>query len=948
MKFNQDDLKKIIYDPASTQQYVLDKLENYYGGKINIVDPSNPFIFLLEANAMINSSTLQEFNTNIRKLYPIMATKKEDLYHHLVTSDLSNIFAVPGSATFGFYINIEKLKLNGNVNDDYYQTVIPKHTVINVNDVDFTLMNDIEIKYYKTDQYYIKIIGNENDLAIEDTNLIPGNIINNTDGSNWLYFELELKQLKIIKYEDLIVPSQPFYKKYPLEDKYVYIEAYSYNNITNDYSKLDITYSQFYYNPNNPTLYVIVGDNEIITEIPGIYLINNTISKKVLTNIYTTKGQIDMNLEKLDINDFNINYSKVDKIGNISSIPIFVKALTNTYGGRDEIDFQTLKEMVIQHTTGNNDLPITYPEIKNKINQLGLNINYTNDNIVNRKYTVYKDFDNLGYNVNGLIDIYSKKYPIQPLNIDNYYIKNYENSIIVNPFSVFEYNPDDDSLRILNKTEISELENRAINADITGINNKKYVYNIYKYIIDTKDVISTRAYDINTVLKIDNIKNIEINNDISSSNFISNRTIYREQDDYYIKFNLINLDNLDGLDLTDLKIQIGLLDSNKTSYFYYEGNIIKDETGIYGLVKITTDGYIDNDDNIVITNPLNNIIKTKIPINTETIMVIYTNNQIADIKPYGNINTYLYNSNNKIGLYKEEFNINLATRLEYLYTNTIMTYTPRKYKTYIEDVYLTYTEDVYKTDEYGIVLEPIDIDEDGTPDDFQPVILHKKGDLVLDSGGNPILLHKAGDLMLDENNNPIIDKVYGIMYTTDLVLLDYEFKLSNKIDYINYRQAIYKELTNLSTTVLENINKKLLDNTTILYKPKDNLNKVKLLVNNIVKTTPLLISPMVTIYSSEYVTNNNAILEIEKIVKLELQQGLRSSSRLSDISDSILSKLGDTFLSVTISNTDTLGNIGYKKYTEDSSRLIIKKNLRVDEINNIYVDLDVKINIVKI
>ena len=948
MKFNQDDLKKLIYDPASTQNYVLDKLEEYYGSKLNIVDPSNPFIFLLEANASINSATLQEFNTNIRKLYPIMATSKEDLYHHLVTSDLTNIFAVPGRAVFGFYINVEKLKANGDSVNNYYKTIIPKYTSINVNNTQFTLMNDIEVKYYNTGQYYIKLIGNENELSSIDTDLIPANLIKNSDGSTWLYFELELQQLKITKYEDIIIPSQPYYKKYHVEDKYVYLSAYTYSNIIKDYTKLDITYSQFYYNPNKPTLYVIAGDNEVITEIPGIYLINNTISKKVITYIYTTKGNIDMNLEKLDINDFSINYSNVDTVGNISSIPIFVKALTNIYGGKDETDFETLKEMVIKHTTGNNDLPITYPEIKNKLSQLGLNVNYTNDTIINRKYTVYKDIDSLGHNVNALMDVYNKEFPIQPNSIDNYYIKKYDDSIILNPFSVFEYNMVDDSIKILTKDEISNLED---NNDIAVINNddtKKYSYNIYKYIIDTENTISTRAYDINTVLNINNIKNIEINSDINATGFITNRSLYRTEDTYYLRFDIGNIDNLNGINITDFKVQVGLLDSNKTTYFYYDGNIIKDETGIYGLVEIKTDGYIDEDDNIVIIEPLNNVIKTKIPINTDAIMVLYTDIQTTDIKPYENLNNYLYIKTNKIAVYKEEFNINLATRLKYLYTNTNITYTPRKYKTYEEDVYLTYQEDIYKTDEYGIVLEPIDEDNDGTPDDFKPVILHKKGDLVLDDDGNPILLHKKGDIVLDENNNPVIDDVYGITYTTNLLLLDYEFKLANKIDYIEYRQSVYKELTDLSTIVLENINRKLLDNTIVLYKPKDRLNKVKLLVNNIVKTTPLLITPTVTIYSTEYIADANTVNNIEKLVKLELQKGLRNSNRLSDISNSILEQLGDTFLSVNISDTDTLGNIGYKKYTDDSGRLIIKKNLKIDNTNNTYVDLDVKVNIVKI
>jgi len=946
MKLTPDELKQAIYDPASTQAFVLDRLSSYFNGNLNIVDPTNPFIFLLETNAVINSSTLQEFNQNIRKLYPIMATCKEDLYHHLVTSDLTNIFATPSRAVFGFYINIEKLKVNGNVTDSYYQTTIPKYTSITTNNVEFTLLNDIDIKYYKTGQYYVKIMTNTNDLSYQNTDLVTANIIKDQDGTTWLYFELELQQLKLTKYENILVPHQPFYKQLPITDKYVYLEAYTYFNNINQISKLNITYSQFYYNPDVPTLYVMPGESNVIIELPGLYIINDMVSKKIDTYLYTTKGNINLNLEKLDSNEFNISFNNADSVGTISSIPIIVKAITNLYGGKDETTFEELKNMVIQHTTGTNKLPITQPQIEEKVKELGLKVNDTNDTIIDRKYTVYKDIDNLGFNIDAYMDIYSKKYNIHPNTIDNYYIKQIGSSLIVNPFSVFEYDTDTNDIRILSKNEVDELENNTNIIDVIScVNNKKYVYTIYKYIIDTDNTVETRTYDINNTLTISNIENIEINPHVNSNGLIANRILTREQDNYYIKFEITNMSSLSQFKLDNIKVEIGLLDSTKTTYFYYTGNIVKENNGIYGIVKIPSNGYIDNDDNIVITNPLNPILETKIPINTQVNMVLYISASDTDIAPYENLNKYLYQPQGKVALYKEEFNINFATRLKYLYTNTGITYTPRKYKKYQEDVYLRYKDNVYKTDQYGIVLEPVN---DGNDKDVQPVILHKEGDLVLDQNGDPIILHHKGDIVLDDNGNPVIDPVYGIMYTIDLLLLDYEFKLSTELPYIQYRQQVYKTLTDLTTNVLEKVNNLLLDNTVILYKPKDSLNKVKLNINNTIKTTPLIITPVITIYTTEYITDSATIENIQHTAKLILQEGLRNEDRLSDISTQILQTLGDTFISVNITNTDTLGNIGYKRYTPDSSRLVIKKILKLDKTNAMYTDLDVVVDIVKI
>ena len=88
------------YNPSLMQRVILDTLTDVTNGKINIVDPTNPFVFLLESSVVNTSLFIQENYVNLRRQYPVLAQTSEDLYLHMCDKDYISRFSTPSRGVF--------------------------------------------------------------------------------------------------------------------------------------------------------------------------------------------------------------------------------------------------------------------------------------------------------------------------------------------------------------------------------------------------------------------------------------------------------------------------------------------------------------------------------------------------------------------------------------------------------------------------------------------------------------------------------------------------------------------------------------------------------------------------------------------------------------------------------------------------------------------------------
>lgn len=936
------DLQNLLYDPTAIQNQLLSYLSNTIDTEsIDIPDPSNPFTFLMESNALSTTAALNEISYQMRKLYPILATTKEELYHHLTMNEVNDIFTTPSKATYAFYIHRNSLKSSGYRHGNYVEIVIPRFTKITINELTFTLLNDISIREYDSGSLFVRELGNNKTLGKQDTTVLESGFVFDGNKEEWILFSVELSEITVHNIVDTVITSSAFISEIPITDKYVDVSVKSMMK-SNKIEELNKTYSNFVYDPNYPTAYVKPLENSVLINIPILYINNQSIKGNIDITLFTSKGVIKEPIDKYSMEDFLIEFYNVGSTpltAPLNSITIYAKAVTQTYGGRDEIDFETLKEKVINHTTGNNIIPVTDEEIVEAANRLDYTIRYDNDSLLKREYVVSKPLGDLGYDVPILADVFMEKFKITEEAVDNKYIRRYNKSIVINPFTVFKLEENTNNLSFLKEEELLNISNLKVDKLIIDINSNRLFYTIYKYVIDYEEELLVRAYDLNQPA-ISNVRDNLLNNNTASTLYITDRSVTREQDNFIIDFQIASDNDFKEINKEYLNIELKLYKNNSNIPIYYYGTVYEEDNILKGKVTIETTGYIDKDNKISLQNFTSNVNVVNLDLECDMRIIIYSIDSALSVNKT-DLTNELYEPENKVALYRENATITLGYYLKYLYTNYTSIYTERKYKRYEEDVLLRYREDVYLTDEDGVVFTYTDTDAD-------MVILHHKGDPVLDDDGNTIILHHKGEVMLDEDNNPIIDDIYGIEHLVSLLLLEYQFKVSSNPITKLYMTDLYKRLTDMATVELIYLNKTLLDNTKISYKPYNNLKDVKLKMSNVSYTSKNFVSPVVKLY----VTRSDITLEeynnYLNIISLTLQDGIRKNQKISDIENRIENIIGENVTSVKFSGLDDLEDLDIKSYDTNSSQIVLNKVLGLDDVGTTSVKSDIELKLIKI
>ena len=936
-----EEMRPYILDPNLIQAKSMSMLELGLEGEMDIPDPSNPFTFLIENTALITSAAMQETSNVIRKQYPTLANTKADLYHHITGDELENIFSTPSRVSFNIFINVNDVRSFGYRKNNYVEILLPKYSNIETADTFFTILNDITIRVYDNDKNYALVIPSPDTMAIHEEIYLDTTMIRDENGLKWMIITLEVSQLKRFYFKDTIIESRPYNKHINVEDKYVHLTAKSISGYSNNKINLDITYSNFVYNPDKPSLIVRPNDTNINIELPAVYIINGLVKTYVEIELFTTKGDIDLNLNTFKIEDFSFHLeipnSNDPRIIGINNINFHINANSNTYGGKNEIDFITLKNMIINHSTGDNNLPITIEEIESKIKEYGFELINKNDTLFKREFLISKSNNvNDLYSINSKIDIFHSNVRIDFFNVNSDRIKITDDYFIINPFQRFKLI--NEQLIPLTNKEMKELNTLAQN-NLLEYNKDKYFFNLYKYIIDFKDKYNIRVYDVNNPT-INNTYTKFNNTNLDENIIIKNRIISNLGTMYNIKFVLEPNAGLFKLSMDNiyLQLKVPIEDDN---FMYYKAKLINTGRELYFDINIPNDYYINNKDEILL-NSKEGKIKTGLAkiINTLSI-IIYSNKDVLD-DGHEYLLDIVTDSKPKSILYVETFKASLGEKLKNIYTNYKFDYNKRKFKKYDKDIYLTHKDTVYETDEDG--LPKIVKDEDGNED---LVVKYEKGSIVTDSDNNPIIKHKKGDIILDEYGKPIVDNILGVTHSIVLLLMNDNFLRATNIDYINYRRDFFINLTKIINVEISEINKLLLDNTYLKFIPKHNLEKVTITTGDRYVTLDNFISPTVNIY-----LNKDIDLVISDAIKNNIydiiSNSLSANTNVTTIEYKIQDLLGDDISAVKLTNITNNGEFNIINYTPESSRLVIDKKLIRSDNNNIIVDNDIKINIIKI
>lgn len=941
----KDKFLDFIYDPNLVQNKSLTLLDKALQGKLDITDPTNPFIFLLENSALLTSSFAKNVEVAMRDMYPILSTRKEHLYKHLNSTEIVDIFAKPSKALFNILINKRDIETYGAAGDGYYEIILPKFTTITVNDIVFTLLNDILVRYYSHNKVFSKIMFSELDIAVKTNDVLDSRMVKDNDNNDWIMISLELSQLKKFSIRDNLVVGYPFKKIIKLDEKFSFIEARSIFKYSNEIAKLDVTLSNFVYDPNKPTIIVQPREGDVLLEIPPVYTDKNLLTNFIELDLYTTLGELYLNLNKYKPDDFvmdvNVLNSSDPRQMGINSINYVITGNGETYGGSGEPSFEELKAKIINYSTGDNDLPITDDELNDYISKKGFTLSGKTDSLFKRNYLITKHIYKNEYDLYANMDIYTDRVKIFYPNVNSSKIFKRIDSFIIEPYQVFEKR----GTTLVPLTDIEmETVKKQVENDISAYNKRNLFFNIYKYVIDFEEALKVRVYEVNAPL-VYNIETTFNNNKLVSPLIVDETNISKTDEGYKLYLKINNDTAIKALDISKVSAQLKI-HLEEQEYAYFKGSLQLIGEDIYIILNLLSDGYIDKDNKILLKTLYGNISTPRIDILSGAEISIYTTEEIDLLNNEIDVTEIITDTATSI-LYKENLTIEFGKYLNNIFSTYNMVYRDRRFKTYDKETYLTYKEDIYELDDNGLVkLKEIDTDGDGFVDNVEPIIKYKKGDFVLDADGNKIPLHKKGDIILDDTGSPIIDTELGIEHYVSMLLLDDCFIRANDEEHREYRLDYFMELTNTIYNNIKDLNKNLLENTEFKFISYSNCSDVSLVESNKITTYPNFIEPEVILYidkGSDFVLSS----EIEKTITSVLQYSLLTNTTISIIESNIEEALGDDVLSVKLKDT---GNIEVNSiiYSKNSSKFTIKKGLFKLDTEHTIVKPVIKINIITI
>jgi len=949
MIFDQEELDRIKYVPAKMQRVVLDMLANNESD-LTLEDPTNPFTMLLEANVMMTHNAISETTSHFRKLFPSLAASREDLYHHISTIEEENIFSTAADVDITFYINVLDILDKGIDVSDVDNSIIkkivtlPKFTEVNVGDTPLTLLNDIEITLQiDPDNNTKQVFVEQKTNIVETSDNALGNLYSSisvdADNVEWVVFTTNLKQIKRTSTEFSLTKDISFSQNIPYTDNYSYSEVFVKSG--DDWEKIETTHSEIIYDRTKPTIRITVDEETIRYTIPDFYMLDNSISNIIRIDTYTTKGKILLPLTKFNVGDFTIQLpkyfysessavmSKIDKLANSNNV---------LDGGVTSYKLRELRNKIIYNTTGTLDLPITEKQLNELAKTKGFTLYKAIDTVTDRIFIASKNINDV-YNTNRLpsnIDLFNNTLVFLPGEIESKHVYVEDDGILIKSNTLFK--SVNGITKVVNDTEEDALLSSTSQTREELMQTNEYYFTPFYYILDTSDdVLNSRIYNLDTPelsnMEIIN-KNIFVEHNVNISRYVMTKT----DTGYRFILSLYGNEAFNSLDKNQVFIQMALKINNAGNQMFFTSTYDSDIDKY--VIDIKTNFMVDIEDRLTILNGYSSNFVNKLMLENEAEFIVYVNtNSIPADAKYVPTSEILNRTATMTALCKEKALVIFGNNLKYLWNKINSVYTDRKFKRAATDQILRYKTDVFNTDivdDKGYVTSKVDCGVSHIK------LLHRAGDIVLDTNGEPIYEYRVGDILLDSNNKPIIDTLYGIERYVDIFMIQYEYKVANDFRYNDYFNNIIEIIRKWVTYDMDIVNDAALEHTQIYYKPRKSNVSVILEDGTKVKN---IISPNVTLYMDSVVFSsaldiNSLKRDIGKIIHKYIEKRVVV---LEDIKQEIMRTLGSGVVGVKIDGITT-SNDEILTFKEYSNRLSIKKI--INEFDDVVYD--VGINIVKV
>jgi hypothetical protein len=960
MAIDLGQLAPLIYDPARIQQLILSNTGNH-----SVKDPTNPFVMLLEASSAIASAAAVEGKATIKNMYPSLATKSEDVLHHISDKELINLFSHPAETSMVLYINVRDLKSNGirpyvgkapNAKKaNYVETIIPKDSEIVVTGIPFTLLNDIRIRLYDSGVVFAEQINSTETLASNSIGILSAGIVSFQDTEPWIAAETLLLQVKKNVIHKPVTVSEGFKVSIKHSDKYYYSEVFFRTGDNKTPWVLMVnTHSDGYINPAIPTAFITVIDNMVTYEIPDVYLISGQISGEVKIVMYETQGGIDVPIYKYQMADYavNLNTATTDTTrASIANITVYANSRDIISGGVTGYSFTELKDGIINNTLGHAVLPVTEKQLVRTGKVAGFDVYKAVDLVTERTYIAAR---NMTKDPSDLVyckpDVFFNTVSVDISTLPVGSFIQTPTSIIIPSHTVFKET--NGVVSIADSSVTAMLTgNTALSGDALAayVNNNKLFFSLYHYILDTTTtaVADASVFDLDSP-KLSNIRILSMNNDILERANVGKYGLKKISTGYRLSITLMTNKEFDTTAAGKVFGQLSMPLFGGSELIHFKG-VYEPATKLMNF-DINTDYSITSDDLLVITNGIAGVTNKTLSLSTVSDIYIYTEgaNIVGGTKHLANT-IVIPATETIVVLDKESLTVEIGKRINTIWDKVFTSYTDRKYITYATDEPMVYKNDIYQTDSVTGSTITIVTDVNGVKTATK-TILHHRGDPILDSiTGAATYAHKKGDTKLDSNGLPLINTVSGVIRYTDMLMLEYSFKAADTTVAVNYLTSIKDTIDSWLFNSMVGVNGKVIENTRVLYRSYKSAGPIELNVNSIKTMSAYQVTPVVTIYSSRNKYNYSELDNLKTGIGYIIHGYLDTPAiSIADMKNDILAIMDSSVVAIKVENIETSANSEMFSTTNPTTRLSLNKTLTTNDNSELVVMYDVIVKIHKV
>lgn len=952
------------YNPSAIQRTILNHLSNITSGTVNIVDPSNPFIFLLEASAVNTAAAMIDNEANTRKQYPILAQTLDDLYPHMSDKDFIGIFATPSMCNFSFLIDKSSLlqKMVPDTTLGGSKVTIPRNTEFTVNDIIFSVQYPIDIKLLTHGGIQISYdTSSMSPLQSLSSNVILYTIRTDSFSKDWIFFTIPTTQFYINSSTAPVSTGITFSQDITISKRFYYARVYYKNGSNNNWVEMQTTYTNQVYNADIPTAVITVIDTLVNVSIPQIYMNTNQISGTIRMDVYETVGAISMSMGNYTSDAFSNNLRVIDTVRDsnvytaaMSNVAYLAYSTDTISDGSNSISFADLKTRVIDNIVGSKNLPITNAQIQGALSQNGYSIVKNVDTITNRIFLATKalptSFDNtLVTAANACIE--TLIITMQEAASHNGVVNNGARLTLL-PELVYLNN--NGIISIVPDTTITAIKNEGLDAVVNYVNNNNLLLSPFHYVMDaTADEFELRPYYLNKPV-VNSLSFISQNQTTGLQVNTSSYTVAKTATGYTLTILTTSNSAYQDLNDSDVSAQLSFQSPNENVHTFLNGVLqtTKIDNERVFVFNIVTNFDINTDHQIYITNFT--IFKDYV---TSSVCNLTTDFNITYSAVLPNTRTWVRSSvddainatllpTNTVGITQETVQIQLGRSLDTLWAQSRSVVNSGVYDRYTANVPMYYTEDVYQKDPItgaGFTVNP-------TTGALTYTKLHSLGDPVLNVNGTPTYLHVIGDIKLDSNGKPITTGS-SVSRQIDLMLIESAYYFATDTSSITYKSDLTSTVVDWLTVDLVDLNQYLLEKTKVFFYPKKTVGLINITTS---KGVQVYIdadqSFVLNLYITSKVYLDTNLRTALKKNTIDIINGYLKNATISisEIITALKTSYSGDVVSFNLSGLGGANNLETLTVVNDSDRCSIKKVLKKQTDNTLIVNEDVTINFIDV